>query len=107
MTQREGVLAKLLAHPEGVPSIAFLRPRSGKPILRAASRIAELRAAGYVIESKRLPNGTALYRLISSPEPPAPPAPPPEPAGAAVSAPRLFDDCDPATGSPHDVRSDS
>jgi hypothetical protein len=38
-------------------------------ILRASGRILELRRAGYVIETRMGPGGTAIYVLIS--EPPA------------------------------------
>jgi hypothetical protein len=64
----------------GVEATAFLAPDvcdGGKPILRSASRITELRQAGHHITSKRQPNGTALYVLDetkrTAPDAPEPP----------------------------------
>lgn len=69
-TQFERVLARLEANGT-VSQDDFLLPRvvdGGKPILRVAPRIKELRDDGVRIDTRRRPNGTALY-VLQHPEP--------------------------------------
>lgn len=64
MSDRQRILDALQKGP--VNPIMFQAPAcdGGKPILRVAARISELRAAGDRITSQRQPNGTATYTLV-------------------------------------------
>lgn len=70
-TQRARVLAALRATPAGVNETAFAAPAvldGGKPILRVAARVFELRSAGHEIRTELERNGTATYRLRIPPD---------------------------------------
>ena len=62
-------------------------PDGGKPIRRLASRINDLRARGYEIDSTGRRNRMAVYRLISEPVPVSEA----EPAAAPQEGAQLFD----------------
>lgn len=66
ISQREIVLRLLQNQPEGITALDALRWGAG---LRLAARISDLRAEGYVIESRlvSLPSGSrvARYRLAA------------------------------------------
>lgn len=68
MTDKDRVLKAL---QYGVVSPLFFSQTptldGGKPILRVAARVKELRIEGYEISTERASNGTARYRLVSSP----------------------------------------
>lgn len=68
MTQRQRVLAALEdAGASGVSPVDFLGPQvidGGKPILRVAPRVEELRKQGYRISSYRQPDSTVRYVLL-------------------------------------------
>lgn len=103
MTQNDRVLAALIARQDrGITPVDFAAPDvidNGKPIMRVAARIHDLRQDGIPILEAREPNGTARYTLhpdragghrTPAPAPPAetrqgaappPPASPPSGAG--------------------------
>ncbi len=87
MSQTERVLAQLRKGP--VAAVAFQPPGvidGGAPIWRIAARVRNLKDRGYEILSERLPDGTAVYRLVSEPDVERADGPP---ASAAASiAPR-------------------
>jgi hypothetical protein len=89
MTQRDRVLAALRrAGPQGVGQVDIVTGRiDGRAaILRGPSRINELRAAGFAIETKRESDGTARYVLRGEPDSEAPGTPPPAPAPVSPPA---------------------
>jgi len=64
----------------GVPATDFLLPDvvdGGKPIMRMAARVLELRQQGLSIDTRTDPNGVARYVLVSEPGPGGEPVPPP------------------------------
>lgn len=84
LSQRDRVDRALRrAGSEGLPATAFMLPEvidEGRPIMRLASRIAELRAEGLSIETRR-PRGSKVVRyylvaerITSAPVEPAEPA---------------------------------
>lgn len=70
MSQSTRVLKALrAAGPSGVDTTAFLAPSvidGGKPVLRLAARIRDLRDQGHRITSRRLMNNTVRYFLVES-----------------------------------------
>jgi hypothetical protein len=91
LTQRERVLRLLQHKPHGVSPYDFTPPTAdgGKPIMRVAARILELRDEGLDIETRTSPNGAALYVLV--PTCPEPTPDPPAPADGPTSQTNLFD----------------
>lgn len=73
MSQRSRVLALLEARgPRGVTPIDFAAPNiadDGKPIMRVAARIGELREDGLEIVTLAGPSGVARYVLIETATP--------------------------------------
>lgn len=68
------------AGPDGVSPVDFALPEvvdGGRPIMRLAARILDLRRQGLSINVSSDPNGTARYVLTSEPGPRGEPAPPP------------------------------
>lgn len=69
-TQADRIRQVLNADPNGFAATDFLAPNvrdGGKPIIRAAARVYELRQAGLDIEETRERNGVARYRLKTTP----------------------------------------
>lgn len=60
-TQANRVLAELLANPNGVMTYDFFR--MSPPIMRAASRVHELKLQGYKIKTVRIKAGNYKYIL--------------------------------------------
>ncbi len=60
-TQANRVLVELMAHPEGVMTYEFFR--LSPPIMRAASRVHELKKMGYQIHTKYIRKGNYKYIL--------------------------------------------
>jgi hypothetical protein len=70
MTDRDRILLRMY-RIGSVSPIDFAAPDvcdDGKPIMRVAARIKDLRDRGYTIRSSRAANGTAIYRMESQPE---------------------------------------
>ena len=65
-TQIDRVLRALRSGPVAATDFAAPNVRDGgKPIMRVASRVLELREQGYLIFTTRRPNGVAVYQLAS------------------------------------------
>ena len=87
MTDRLRILAAL--EQGTVSPVDFAAPNvidGGKPVMRVAARVKELRDAGYTIRSSRAANGIALYTLEATPESDAAPTGTPEMAAPSVAA---------------------
>jgi len=107
VTQKDRVLAALIARQDrGITPVDFAAPDvidNGKPIMRVAARIHDLRQDGIPILEAREPNGTARYTLNDFPpasfrpggEPPAQApggaAPPRHAPPDGAGEPLLFD----------------
>lgn len=106
MTQTARVLAALTrAGDDGISAVDFAAPNvcdGGKPIMRVAARVKDLRDEGFRIETDGERNGCAVYKLRAptSDAKGAPPleqadsAPVPSPEGvrsASAPADQLFD----------------
>src|SRR4051794_954643 len=90
LTQNERIVRMLRSTGDrGITQLDVDAPTldGGTPIRRLASRINELRDAGYVINTHARRNKMAVYRLESEPEQARPAAEPPSPASPPTPTP--------------------